>query len=70
MLSRSADLSTCQNGTSGLKSRYIFRIKLGDECTNFFLAMATVSYSKNNITHLKDDNGIVVIDYDGKAALL
>jgi len=31
----------CQNGTSGLKSRYTFRIKLGDECTIFSLAMAT-----------------------------
>ena len=45
-------------------------LSLGMSAPIFFLAMATVSYSKNNITHLKDDNGIVVIDYDGKAALL
>ena len=46
------------------------RIKLGDECTKFFHAMATVSYRRNAITHLKDDHGNLVTDLAGKAALL
>ena len=32
--------------------------------------MATVSYRKNTITQLKDDNGIVVTDHASKAAIL
>jgi len=32
--------------------------------------MATMSYGKNTITQLKDDNGNVVSYHDGKAALL
>jgi len=46
------------------------KIKLGDENTKFFHAMATISYRKNAISQLKDDNGNWVVDHDGKAALL
>jgi hypothetical protein len=46
------------------------KIKFGDECTKFFHAMATVSHRKNTITCLKDVNGHLVYDHEGKAALL
>ena len=46
------------------------KIKLGDENTKFFHAMATISYRKNAISQLKDNNGNWVADHDGKAALL
>ena len=53
------------------KKRFtINKIKLGDECTKFFHAMATVSYRRNAITHLKDDHGNSVTDHAGKADLL
>jgi hypothetical protein len=53
------------------KKRYtVNRIKLGDECTKFFHAMATVTHRRNTITSLKDGNGNLVCDHEGKAALL
>jgi hypothetical protein len=44
------------------------RIKLGDECTKFFHAMATITFWKNAITQLKDDTGLEVFDHEGKVA--
>jgi hypothetical protein len=53
------------------KKRFILnRIKYGDECTKFVHAMATVNYMRNAITQLKDDDGNMVQDHEGKAALL
>ena len=53
------------------QKRYtVNRVKFGDECTNFFHAMATVSHRKNAISSLKDDNGNLVTDHETKAAML
>ena len=53
------------------QKRYtVNRIKFGDECTKFFHAMATVSFRRNSIPSLRDDNGNVVTEHDDKAALL
>ena len=53
------------------KKRYIAnKIKLGDENTKFFHAMATISYRRNAISQLMDDNGNWIADHDEKAALL
>ena len=46
------------------------RIKLGDENTKFFHAMATVSYRRNAISQIKDEQGNWISDHEGKAALL
>lgn len=53
------------------RKRYtVNRVKLGDECTKFFHAMATVSHRRNTITQLKNENGDWIQDHDGKAGLL
>ena len=40
------------------KNRYtVNKIKFGDECTKFFHAMATISYRRNSIAQLLNDNG-------------
>ena len=53
------------------KNRYtVNRIKFGDECTKFFHAMATISYRRNSIAQLLNDNGAWVQDHEGKANLL
>lgn len=46
------------------------RIKCGDECTKFFHAMATISYRKNSIAQIQNDSGQMIVDHEGKAALL
>ena len=46
------------------------RIRLGDECTKYFHAMATLSYRKNSISQLNDDSGMFVCDNESKEALL
>lgn len=46
------------------------RIKLGDECTKFFHAMATISYRKNSIIQLKNEQGDWVQTHEGKAAII
>ena len=54
-----------------VKKRYtVNRIRFGDECTKFFHAMATVSYRKNSISQLQNENGVMIYDHEGKAALL
>jgi hypothetical protein len=53
------------------KNRYtVNRIKLGDECTKFFHGMATISYRRNAIPQLLNDQGSWVQDHEGKAGLL
>jgi len=53
------------------RKRYtVNRIKFGDECTKFFHAMATISYRRNTISQLKNDNDVFIVDHEGKAALL
>jgi len=46
------------------------RIRLGDECTKYFHAMATLTYRRNSIPQLRDDSGMFVSDHDSKVALL
>jgi hypothetical protein len=46
------------------------RVKLGDECTNFFHAMATISHRRNTISQILNDSGVWVQDHAGKEALL
>ena len=54
-----------------VKKRYtVNRILFGDECTKFFHAMATVSYRKNSISQLQNENGVMISDHEGKVALL
>ena len=54
-----------------LEKRYTAnRIKLGDENTKFFHAMATISYIRNAISQLRDENVNWISDHEGKAALL
>jgi len=53
------------------RKRYtVNRIKFGDECTKFFHAMATISYRRNTISQLKNDNDVFIVDHEGKVALL
>jgi hypothetical protein len=53
------------------KSRYTEnRIKFGDECTKFFHAMATISFRKNTITQLRNEQGIWIHDHEGKAGII
>jgi len=46
------------------------KVKFGDECTKFFHAMATISYRRNAISQVKNENGIWVQDHEGKAGIL
>jgi len=46
------------------------KVKFGDECTKFFHAMATISYRRNAISKVKNENGIWVQDHEGKAGIL
>lgn len=43
---------------------------MGDECTKFFHAMATISHRKNSIPQLLNDDGAWILDHEGKAALI
>lgn len=53
------------------KKRYtVNRIKLGDECTKFFHGMATISHRRNSISQILNDQGVWVLDHEGKAGLL
>jgi hypothetical protein len=53
------------------KKRYtVNRIKLGDECTKFFHGMATISYRRNAISQIMNDQGVWIQDHAGKAGLL
>ena len=53
------------------RKRFIVnRIKFGDECIKFFHAIATISYRKNSISQLRNENGQDVSDHEGKASLL
>jgi hypothetical protein len=53
------------------KKRYtVNRIKLGDECTKFFHAMATISFRRNSISQLINDDGATIQDHAGKADLI
>ena len=53
------------------RNRYtVNRIKLGDECTKFFHGMATISYRRNSIAQIMNDQGIWIHDHEGKAGLL
>lgn len=50
------------------KKRFtVNRIKLGDECTKIFHAMATISHRKNSISQLLNDDGAWILDHEGKA---
>ena len=53
------------------RNRYtVNRIKLDDECTKFFHGMATISYRRNSIAQIMNDQGIWIHDHEGKAGLL
>jgi hypothetical protein len=53
------------------RNRYtVNRVKFGDECTKFFHSMATISYRRNTITQLKNDQGVWIQAHEGKAGLL
>lgn len=53
------------------KKRYtVNRIKLGDECTKFFHGMATISYRRNAISQIRNDQGVWIQDHESKAGLL
>ena len=53
------------------RKRYtVNRIKLGDECTKFFHGMATISYRRNSISQILNDQGVWIHDHEGKAGLL
>lgn len=53
------------------KKRYtVNRIRLGDECTKFFHAMATISNRRNSIPQLINDDGAMICDHAGKADLI
>ena len=53
------------------KNRYtVNRIKLGDECTKFFHAIATISFRRNKISQILNDNGAWIQDHEGKTGLL
>jgi hypothetical protein len=41
------------------RKRYTVNIiKFGDECTKFFHAMATISYRRNSISQLRNEEGV------------
>jgi hypothetical protein len=46
------------------------RIKLGDDCTKFFHAMATISYRRNSIPQLTNEEGAVISDHAGRADMI
>lgn len=46
------------------------RVRLGDECTKFFHAMATISYRRNSISQLINDDGIPVSDHASKENMI
>lgn len=53
------------------RNRYtVNRIKFGDECTKFFHGMATISYRRNSISQLQNEQGAWISDHQGKAGLL
>jgi hypothetical protein len=53
------------------RKRYTVNIiKFGDECTKFFHAMATISYRRNSISQLRNEEGVWIQDHAGKAGLL
>jgi hypothetical protein len=52
------------------KRHTVNRVKLGDECTKYYHAMATMSFRKNSIAQLTDAAGNPVHDHEGKAALI
>ena len=52
------------------KRHTVIRIRLGDECTKYFHAMATLTYRRNSVSQLRDDSGLFVSDHESKAALL
>ena len=53
------------------QKRYtVNRVRFGDKCTKFFHAMATVSFRRNAISSLRDDNDNIVTSHEVKAALL
>jgi len=53
------------------KKRYtVNRIKLGDECTKFFHAMATISFRRNSISQPVNNDGATIQDHAGKADLM
>lgn len=46
------------------------KIKFGDECTKFFHGMAIISFRRNTISQLLNEQGIWIQDHEGKAGLL
>lgn len=40
------------------------RIQLGDECAEYFHAIATISYRNNVITTSKDEAGNILFDHE------
>lgn len=53
------------------KKRFtVNRIKLGDECAKFFHGMATISFRRNSISQLLNDQGTWIQDHHGKAGLI
>ena len=53
------------------KNRYTEnRIKFGDECTKFFHAMATITFRKNTIMQLQNDQGVWIQDHESKAGII
>jgi hypothetical protein len=53
------------------KKRYtVNRIRLGDECTKFFHGMATISYRRNTISQIMNEQGVWIKDHGSKAGLL
>ena len=53
------------------KQRYtVNRVKLGDECTKFFHAMATVYFRRNCIAQLKNNEGYLVSNHESKATII
>jgi len=46
------------------------RIRFGDQCTKFFHGMATISYRRNTISQLMNEQGVWIKDHDSKAGLL
>jgi hypothetical protein len=53
------------------RKRYtVNRIKLGDECTKIFHSMATISFRRNSISQIFNDQGVWIQDHAVKAGLL
>ena len=46
------------------------KIKFGDECTKFFHTMATISFRKNTISQILNEQSAWIQDHEGKAGLL